>query len=82
MNLLIISFGAIGFCTGIVIGIEFQKAISIPVEWILEHAKANKSTTFYADNEIFEKVDILGNACETVLVNWIHYKQVRKWWRR
>lgn len=55
---------------GILIGIMYWYKKSIPISWLKKFEATNIKTKVYADNEPYEVVSILGNACHTVLVNW------------
>ena len=63
--LILVSLGS-----GILIGIMYWEKRSIPISWLKKYAATNINTKVYADNEPYEAVSILGNACYTVLVNW------------
>ena len=56
--------------SGILIGILYWEKRSVPISWLKKYADTNINTKVYADNEPYEAVSILGNACYTVLVNW------------
>ena len=64
------------------IGNLYNRTKSIPISWLEKFAKTNQQTKFYADNDVYEAVSILGNACETVLANWYGQKKVRYLWRQ